>query len=102
MNRQDKIQKLHNKRLKRARAKLKTSSKKPYISKADRAKTEPQNPLNVKLKNYTEFLDTVTHSQEEQRQVKIKAAADYIEYIKLHDKEAYKNYLSYSTYLNCV
>ncbi len=43
MNRQDKIQKLHNKRLKRARAKLKTSSKEPYISKADRAKTEAEN-----------------------------------------------------------
>ena len=43
MNRQDKIQKLHNKRLKRARAKLKTSSKKPYVSKADRAKIESEN-----------------------------------------------------------
>jgi len=51
MNRKDKIQKLHNKRLKRARAKLKTSSKPPYVSKADRAKaakeeasaTEPDN-----------------------------------------------------------
>ena len=40
MNRQDKIQKLHDKRLKRARAKLKTSSKERYISKADRAKAE--------------------------------------------------------------
>lgn len=40
MNRQDKIQKLHDKRLKRARAKLKTSSKERYISKADRAKIE--------------------------------------------------------------
>ena len=43
MNRQDKIQKLHNKRLKRARAKLKTSSKEPYISKADRAKIALEN-----------------------------------------------------------
>ena len=43
MNRQDKIQKMHNKRLKRARAKLKTSSKEPYISKADRAKLESEN-----------------------------------------------------------
>lgn len=43
MNRQDKIQKMHNKRLKRARAKLKTSSKKPYVSKADRAKAESEN-----------------------------------------------------------
>jgi len=40
MNRQAKIQKMHDKRLKRARAKLKTSSKKPYVSKADRAKAE--------------------------------------------------------------
>ncbi len=37
MNRQKKIQKMHDKRLKRARAKLKTSSKTPYVSKADRA-----------------------------------------------------------------
>lgn len=43
MNRQDKIQKLHDKRLKRARAKLKTSSKARYISKADRAKMESEN-----------------------------------------------------------
>mgnify|MGYP000386024667 CR=1 FL=1 len=43
MNRQDKIQKLHDKRLKRARAKLKTSSKERYVSKADRAKTESEN-----------------------------------------------------------
>ena len=43
MNRQDKIQKLHNKRLKRARAKLKTSSKERYISKADRARMESEN-----------------------------------------------------------
>lgn len=43
MNRKDKIQKIHNKRLKRARAKTKTSSKPPYISKADRAKAEAEN-----------------------------------------------------------
>jgi len=42
MNRKDKIQKIHDKRLKRARAKLKTSSKKPYICKADRAKAESE------------------------------------------------------------
>ena len=40
MNRNAKIQKLYDKRLKRARAKLKTSSKERYISKADRAKIE--------------------------------------------------------------
>jgi len=40
MNRQGKIQKMHDKRLKRARAKLKNASKKPYVSKADRAKAE--------------------------------------------------------------
>jgi len=38
MNRNAKIQKLYDKRLKRARAKLKTSNKERYISKADRAK----------------------------------------------------------------
>ena len=43
MNRQAKIQKMYDKRLKRARAKLKTSSKAPYISKADRAKAELEN-----------------------------------------------------------
>lgn len=42
MNRQAKIQKKYDKRLKRARAKLKTSSKERYISKADRAKTESE------------------------------------------------------------
>ncbi len=44
MNRQDKIQKMHDKRLKRARAKTKTSSKERYVSKADRAKAEAENP----------------------------------------------------------
>ena len=43
MNRKKKLQKMHDKRLKRARAKLKTSSKEPYISKADRAKAESEN-----------------------------------------------------------
>ncbi|MDF1884091.1 DUF2986 domain-containing protein [Sulfurimonas sp. SAG-AH-194-C21] len=43
MNRNAKIQKLYDKRLKRARAKLKTSSKPPYISKADRAAAELEN-----------------------------------------------------------
>lgn len=40
MNRQKKIQKMHDKRLKRARAKLKTNAKKPYVSKADRVELE--------------------------------------------------------------
>jgi len=40
MNRQAKIQKLHDKRLKRARAKLKTNPKEKYICKADRAEAE--------------------------------------------------------------
>ena len=58
---------------------------------------------NIKLKNYKEFVDTLKSSREEDIQTKMKAAADYIEYIKVHDKEAYKNYLSYSTYLElCV
>lgn len=43
MNRQSKIQKVHDKRLKRARAKLKTSSKERYVSKADRAKATSEN-----------------------------------------------------------
>ena len=43
MNRQDKIQKKFDKRLKSARAKLKTSSKIPYVCKADRAKIELEN-----------------------------------------------------------
>ncbi|HIC12953.1 MAG TPA: hypothetical protein EYO75_06240 [Sulfurimonas sp.] len=51
------------------------------------------------LKNYTEFEKLVSISPEQERQKKIKANAEYIEYIKEHDKEAYKNYLSYSTYL---
>ncbi len=51
------------------------------------------------LKNYTEFQKIISTSPEQERQKKIKANAEYIEYIKEHDKEAYKNYLSYSTYL---
>ncbi len=42
-----KIQKMHDKRLKRARAKLKTSSKERYISKADRAKAEAENSVEA-------------------------------------------------------
>lgn len=45
MNRKNKIQKMHDKRLKRARAKLKTNSKERYISKADRAKLEAENSV---------------------------------------------------------
>jgi len=43
MNRKAKIQKIYDKRLKSARAKLKTSNKPRYISKADRAKAEAEN-----------------------------------------------------------
>ena len=43
MNRKNKIQKMHDKRLKRARAKLKNVGKEPYVSKADRAKAETEN-----------------------------------------------------------
>jgi hypothetical protein len=50
MNRKAKIQKLHDKRLKRARAKLKTSSKEKYISKADRAKMEEEAKVNSENK----------------------------------------------------
>lgn len=42
MNRKDKLQKMHDKRLKRYRAKTKTSSKPAYICKADRAKMEAE------------------------------------------------------------
>jgi len=40
MNRKNKIQKMHDKRLKRARAKLKNVGKEAYVSKADRAQLE--------------------------------------------------------------
>ena len=43
MNRKDKLQKMHDKRLKRARKKTNTNSKPPYICKADRAKAEAEN-----------------------------------------------------------
>jgi len=43
MNRKDKLQKIYDKRLKRARAKTKNSNKAPYICKADRAKAELEN-----------------------------------------------------------
>jgi len=43
MNRKKKLQKIHDKRLKRARAKLKTNAKPAYISKTDRAKAELEN-----------------------------------------------------------
>ena len=42
MNRKDKLQKLHDKRLKRARKKTNTKVKPPYICKADRAKAEAE------------------------------------------------------------
>ena len=51
---------------------------------------------NKQLKN---FLDTMTNTPEQEKERKIKENADYIAYIKEHDKEAYQNYLSYSTYL---
>lgn len=66
----------------------------------DNIKTEVK---SKKLKNYQEFVETIKRTQEEEIQIGIKASAEYIEYIKAHDKEAYKNYLSYSTYLKtCV
>ncbi|HIC43107.1 MAG TPA: DUF2986 domain-containing protein [Sulfurimonas sp.] len=46
MNRKDKLQKMHDKRLKRYQAKTKTSNKPRYICKADRAKAEAQELLN--------------------------------------------------------
>ena len=53
----------------------------------------------IKLKNYKQFTDTVSNAHEQELEIKKKASSDYIEYIKKHDKEAYENYLSYSTYL---
>ena len=47
MNRNAKIQKLYDKRLKRARAKLKTSNKERYISKADRAEAQATKEAEV-------------------------------------------------------
>ncbi|MDQ7045529.1 MAG: hypothetical protein Q9M32_06440 [Sulfurimonas sp.] len=49
-----------------------------------------------------EFQDFIISTQEQEKQIKMKASADYVEYIKEHDKEAYKKYLSYSTYLKCI
>ncbi|MBT5935081.1 hypothetical protein [Sulfurimonas sp.] len=54
---------------------------------------------NIKLNNYKQFDDAVKMSQAERMEMKIQEAADYVEYIKVNDKEAYRNYLSYSTYL---
>lgn len=54
---------------------------------------------NIKLKNYKEVVDAVTSTKEQEMQMKIRVNADYIEYMKIHDEEAYKNYLSYSSYL---
>jgi len=42
MNRKNNLQKIHDKRLKRARKKTNTSKKEPYICKADRAKAQEQ------------------------------------------------------------
>ncbi|KMT64218.1 DUF2986 domain-containing protein [Catenovulum maritimum] len=42
MNRKKKIQQIHQKRLKKAKAKLHTPNKPKYISKADRAKMEAE------------------------------------------------------------
>jgi hypothetical protein len=55
------------------------------------------------IKNYTQFEEILQTRQESELQQKIKENEAYIEYIKLHDKEAYENYLSYATYLElCV
>ena len=42
MNRKNKLQKIYDKRSKRIRAKAKSSTKEPYISKADRAKADAE------------------------------------------------------------
>lgn len=54
---------------------------------------------NIKLQNYSAFTDIVQSTQEANLEKKRQESADYIEYIKEHDEEAYKKYLSYSTYL---
>jgi len=58
MNRKDKLQKIYNKRLKRARAKLNTSSKPRYISKADRAKAEAEAKVETETENSAVESDT--------------------------------------------
>lgn len=58
---------------------------------------------NVKLTNYSEFTEVVKNNQTQELDRKRKESEAYIEYIKLHDKEAYEKYLSYATYLKtCV
>ena len=58
MNRKDKLQKIYNKRLKRARAKLNTASKPRYISKADRAKAETETENSAVESNAQEDANT--------------------------------------------
>jgi len=58
MNRKDKLQKIYNKRLKRARAKLNTASKPRYISKADRAKAEAEVKVEAEIENSEVGSDT--------------------------------------------
>ena len=58
---------------------------------------------NVKLTNYSEFVEAVKNNHALELEKKIKESAAYIEHIKLHDEEAYKKYLSYNTYLKtCI
>ncbi|MDQ7042364.1 MAG: hypothetical protein Q9M34_02425 [Sulfurimonas sp.] len=53
----------------------------------------------TKLTNYSQFEKIVAKDPKEELKEKLKERDEYLEYIKVHDKEAYKNYLSYSTYL---
>ena len=58
---------------------------------------------NVKLTNYKEFVEVIKNETMQERERKIQETLEYIEYIKEHDEEAYKKYLSYSTYLEtCI
>ena len=66
------------------------------LNRDDKTRTEVK---TIKLKNYKQFEETLKSIEDEELKRKIKASEDYIEYIKIHDEEAYKNYLSYSTYL---
>ena len=58
---------------------------------------------NIKLTNYSEFVEAIENKQAQELEQRIKESAAYVEHIRLHDKEAYQKYLSYATYLKtCI
>lgn len=69
------------------------------MAKENRMTLNKKEMTNIKLTNFTQCIETIQTSREEELQKKIKDNEDYIEHIKKHDKKAYANYLSYSTYL---